>query len=63
MTRRVAHDSEGFGLVKLVIALVILNFAILALFATAGSGALAPAAGAGDRTTGCGELTTSPCGR
>jgi hypothetical protein len=60
VTSGAARDSDGFGLVKLVIALVILNFAILALFATAGSGALAPAPA---DTTGCRESSTSPCGR
>jgi hypothetical protein len=57
--RRAARDSEGIGLLKLVIALVILNFAILALFATAGSGALAPAPA---DTNAC-ESSTSSCGR
>jgi hypothetical protein len=59
VTRGATSASDGFGLVKLVIALVILNFAILALFATAGSGALAPAPA---DTTGC-ESSTSGCGR
>jgi hypothetical protein len=56
---RAARDSDGIGLLKLVIALVILNFAILALFATAGSGALAPVPA---DTTGC-ESSTSGCER
>jgi hypothetical protein len=56
---RAARDSDGIGLLKLVIALVILNFAILALFATAGSGALAPAPA---DTNGC-ESSTPRCGR
>jgi hypothetical protein len=59
VTGRVARDSDGFGLVKLLIALVILNFTILALFVTTGSGALAPAPAG----TSCRESSTTPCGR
>ncbi len=60
MIGRAARESDGFGLVKVVIALVILNFAILALFATVGSGAVAAA---GERTAGCSGSSTTPCGR